>query len=116
MSSSQLDPYDVAVARPPEPPAEPDPAQAARETQQALFAQEHGPGAWSASLSPARGGRQRSPVPAETAGEPRADGVDRKAMCILGPDGAHVSRGLHCPHRLPDPGDSDDVLTVDFWP
>lgn len=116
MSGSGLDAYDVVVARPPDPPEpDPDPAEVARATQQALFAQEQA-GAWAAPLSPARDGRQRRPVPPEAAVEPDgARGAERSAMCVLGPDGAHASRGMHCPHNLPADGDEDSVTRISFW-
>lgn len=112
MSSSGLDPYTVVTALPPEPPADPDPAAEAYAAQQAMFAQEQAGSAWTAPLAPARGSRQRIPVPQEDSGDPKAGAVERKAMCILGPDGAHVSRGLHCPHGLPGPGDPDEITAT----
>lgn len=115
MSSSGLDAYAIVVAVQPEPPEDPDPQQVARETQQALFSQEQSGSAWTAPLSPARPGRQRLPVPPEDRG-PLGDtiGTERSAMCILGPEGGHVSRGLHCPHNLPEPGQQDSIIRVEF--
>ena len=113
--TSQLDPYTVVTARPPEPPEDPDPAAMARENQLAMFSQEKDVSAWTAPLSPVRAGRQRLPVPDEQSGETGARAVERASMCVLGPGGGHVSRGLHCPHSLPAPGDQDSVTCIDFW-
>lgn len=112
MTSSGLDAYVVVVARPPDPPEqEPDPAEVARAAQQALFTAEREAGLWTAPLNPVRDGRQRSPAPPEAAGDlDGAAGTERGAMCILGPDGGHVSRGLHCPHNLLADGDADEIV------
>lgn len=110
-----FDAYEVVVPKPPEPPGDPDPAAEAREARQALFVQEQAGAAWTAPMTRARGSRQRLPVPPENSGEPGAPGAERKAMCILGPDGSHVSPGLHCPHGIPAPDDPDDVIAIDFW-
>jgi hypothetical protein len=107
----QTDAYEVAVAMPPQPPDEPDPQQAAREARQALFRMEQ-PAAWTAPLHPSRGSRQHIPVPAENSGILGAEAAERGAMCILGPDGAHRARGLHCPHDLPRPGAPDEITRV----
>lgn len=115
MTSSGLDAYAVVTAQVPEPPPEPDPQVVARENRQALFTDEHA-AAWTAPLSPARPGRQHTPAPPEASGPPGdTAAAERGAMCILGTGGGHVSRGLHCPHNLPDPGGPDDVTTVSFW-
>lgn len=115
MSSSGLDAYQVVTAKPPDPPQDPDPQAAAREAQQAMFGQEKAAAAWTAPLSPGRASRQRLPVPAENAAEPEAPAAERQGMCILRPDGAHASRGLHCPHDLPEPGEEDSITRIDFW-
>jgi hypothetical protein len=111
VTSTGLDAYAVVTPLAPEPPEpEPDAAEIAWATQQAMFAQEHA-GAWTAPLSPARDGRQRTPEPPEASGPPDgARGTERSAMCILGPDGGHLSRGRHCPHNLPADGDDDEIV------
>lgn len=112
---TQIDAYDVVAARPPEPPEDPDPKAVAQAAQQALFAQEKAPGAWTAPLSPVRGGRQRLPVPPEDSGDVDARGTERGAWCVLDSNGTHRARGAHCPHNLPAPGDPDDVVaTISF--
>lgn len=106
----QQDAYDVVTALPPVKEEPPDPAETARATRKALFIQEHtGSTAWTAALGPARGSRQRVPVPSGNTGNMDADGAERSAMCIIGSSGVHVSRGLHCPHNLPGSGDEDNV-------
>lgn len=116
MTSSGLDAYTVVTAAVPEPPPEPDPQAVAREHRQAMFRQEHDNEAWTAPLSPARSGRQRTPAPPEASGAPGdTAAAERGAMCILGPGGGHLSRGLHCPHNLPDPGGEDSITPVSFW-
>lgn len=116
VTSSGLDAYAVVTAAVPEPPPEPDPREAARENRHALFRQEQHGDTWTAPLDPARPGRQRTPAPPEASGPPGdTAGTERGAMCILGPGGGHLSRGLHCPHDLPEPGGEDTITTVWFW-
>lgn len=110
-----LDAYAVVTARPPDPPEDPDPAAAAQEKQHAMFAQEC-TAAWTAPLAPARPGRQRHPATPEACGAPGdAAAVEPPAMCILDSNGTHAARGRHCPHNLPEPGDST-VIRVSFRP
>ena len=92
----QRDPYNVVTATPPVPPEEPDPQKIARETQQALFAQER------------RAGSQVSSVP-----DP-VRGVEKHAVCLLDSNGTHVVRGTSCPHNLPGPDDDAIAGTVRF--
>lgn len=102
------DPYEVVIPLPPEPPVPPEVQ--AEQLRQELFAQEHAT-ARTVPLHPVRRGRQR--VPAGSTGLDAA-GAEPGAMCILGPDGAHIARGKNCPHRLPAPGDPDEIMHIDF--
>lgn len=92
----QRDPYNVVTAVPPVPPEEPDPQAVARETQQALFAQER------------RENTQVSSPP-----DP-VRGVEKRAVCLLDSNGSHIMPGVNCPHNLPGPDDDTIAGIVRF--
>ena len=92
----QRDAYNVVTAVPPVPPEEPDPQAVARETQQALFAQE----------------RRENPQAASIPDPVR--GVEKHAVCLLDSNGTHIMPGVNCPHNLPGADDNTIAGTVRF--